>query len=99
MCARAAAAQFGVAQPPYEPDLRVRCGRAGSSGRLGGSAKLDGSRLNGNSFTKSGKSSIPPGAEGIELLGVRTLTEALERLFEQGGAATRPLEPPLAPRE
>jgi len=43
--------------------------------------------------------SIPPGAEGIELLGVRTLTEALERLFEQGGAATRPLEPPLAPRE
>jgi len=34
--------------------------------------------------------SIPPGVEGIELLGVHTLTEALERLFEQGGAAARP---------
>jgi len=34
--------------------------------------------------------SIPPGVEGIELLGVHTLTEALE-LIEQGGAAARPL--------
>jgi len=35
--------------------------------------------------------SIRPGVEGIELLGVHTVTEALERLFEQGGAAARPL--------